>query len=171
MAASTKTGSGDPGALPPVLEWAQRKDRVWITAVLENCPKPVYELKGNTFYFKGKGGTENLEHEVTLELFGEIDPEKSTTQSNERHTLFTLMKKDQNGPFWPRLTKDKKKYHFIKTDFNRWQDEDDSSEEMTEDFNLDAAMQSMGGLKGGEFDMGDEEDEKDSDDEDLPDLQ
>ncbi|KAL8604901.1 hypothetical protein ACOMHN_028529 [Nucella lapillus] len=170
MAAPTKSGSGDLGALPPVLEWAQRKDRVWITVILENCPKPHYELKENALHFKGRGGTENLDHEVSIELYAEIDPKSSICDANERHTMFTLKKKDQNADYWPRLTKDKKKCHFIKTDFNKWQDEDDSEEEPMDDFNLDAAMQSMGGLKGGEFDAGGD-DEKDSDDEELPDLE
>ncbi|XP_076461240.1 prostaglandin E synthase 3-like [Babylonia areolata] len=172
MAAPTKSGSGDLGAsLPPVLEWAQAKDRVWITVVLENCPSPVCELKEKTFYFKGKGGTENLEHEVTIELFAEIDPEKSTRMTNERHTFFTLKKKDCSAPYWPRLTSEKKKVHFIRTDFNKWQDEDDSEQEMTDSFDLKEAMKSMSGLKGGDFKGLPDEDEHDSDDEDLPDLQ
>ncbi|KAK7478948.1 hypothetical protein BaRGS_00029815 [Batillaria attramentaria] len=161
MAAATKSsGDASTHVLPPPLEWAQRKDKVWITVTLENCRDPKHELKGNTFYFRGKGGTDNTDHEVTLELYGDIDPE----------IFFTLIKKDQNASYWPRLTKESKKFHFIKTDFNRWRDEDDSDQEEKEDFNLDEMMNSMGGLNGG-ADFGAAEEEQDSDDEDLPDLQ
>ena len=33
--------------------------------------------------------------------------------------------------------------HFLKTDFNRWRDEDDSEEEEKEDFNLDEVCFSL----------------------------
>ena len=33
------------------------------------------------------------------------------------------------GPYWPSLMKDKKKVHWLKIDFNRWRDEDDSEPE------------------------------------------
>ncbi|KAK7109853.1 prostaglandin E synthase 3-like isoform X2 [Littorina saxatilis] len=175
MAASTKSGSGDASALHPHLEWAQRRDRVWLTVILENCQNPTYELKEKTFFFKGKGGTENLDHEITLELYGEIDPEKSTCKKTDRQLFFTIMKKDGTASYWPRLTKEQKKLHFLKTDFSRWRDEDDSEEEVEEkeDFNLDEMMNSMGGMGGfnGADLGGPAEEQEDSDDEELPDLQ
>lgn len=183
MAASTKTGSGDEkSCLPAPLLWAQRKDKVWITVVLENCKDGAHALTEQTFSFKGTGGTENLKHEVDLTLFGEIVPDKSTCQKSDRQAFYTLAKKDTDAPYWPRLIKEQKKLHYLKTDFNRWKDEDDSedegAQEEKEDFNLDAMMNSMGGLNGaggpGAF-MGmggpEAEAEGDSDDEDLPDLQ
>eukprot|EP00745_Piridium_sociabile_P043932 TRINITY_DN90799_c0_g1_i1.p1 TRINITY_DN90799_c0_g1~~TRINITY_DN90799_c0_g1_i1.p1 ORF type:complete len:174 (+),score=42.94 TRINITY_DN90799_c0_g1_i1:46-567(+) len=173
MAASTKNGSGDSSVHAPPLMWAQRRDKVWITVVLENCKSPTHELKGQTFYFSGKGGTENVTHEVKLELYGEIDPEKSKCHLSDRQAFFTIMKKDPTASYWPRLTKEQKKLHYLKTDFNRWIDEDESEDEEKEkeDFNLDAMMNSMGGLNGGEFGGPPEGEEEDSDDEDLPDLQ
>ena len=46
----------------------------------------------------------------------------------ERSIDFFLIKKDF-GPYWPSLFKDKKKVHWLKIDFNRWRDEDDSEPE------------------------------------------
>ncbi|PVD30263.1 hypothetical protein C0Q70_09526 [Pomacea canaliculata] len=135
MAAETKSSGDASTPLPPPLEWAQRKDRVWITVKLENCKNPIYELKENTFYFKGKGGTDNADHEVSVELFGEIDPAKSTCSRGDRQMIYTLIKKDPSASFWPRLTKESKKM-----------------------------MNSMGGLNGG-GDFGGDEDREDSDDE------
>merc|ERR1711997_482605 len=33
------------------------------------------------------------------------------------------------GPYWERLLKDKTKQHWLKVDFQKWKDEDDSDEE------------------------------------------
>ena len=41
---------------------------------------------------------------------------------------FALEKKDA-GPYWDRLLKEKNKYHWLKTDFNKWKDEDESDNE------------------------------------------
>ncbi|XP_076466112.1 prostaglandin E synthase 3-like [Babylonia areolata] len=172
MAAPTKNGSGDTSVHPPPLLWAQRKDKVLVTVVLENCKNPTIDLKDKSFHFGGKGGTQNMDHDVTLELYAEIDPERSQCQKTERQIFFTLIKKDPNASFWPRLTKEKNKLHFLKTDFNRWKDEDDTDdEEEREDFNLDEMMSSMGGLNSGDLGGSPDGEEEDSDDEDLPDLQ
>jgi hypothetical protein len=42
---------------------------------------------------------------------------------------FALEKKE-TGPFWERLLKEKTKYHWLKTDFNKWKDEDESDVEL-----------------------------------------
>ena len=49
------------------------------------------------------------------------------------------MRKKEEGPYWPFLFKDKKKAHWLKIDFNRWRDEDDSEPEgeENEEQNLD----------------------------------
>ena len=46
----------------------------------------------------------------------------------ERSIEFFLRKKEE-GPYWPSIFKDKKKVHWLKIDFNRWRDEDDSEPE------------------------------------------
>ncbi len=40
-----------------------------------------------------------------------------------------LLTKKEEGPYWPQLFKEKKKMHWLKVDFNRWRDEDDSEPE------------------------------------------
>lgn len=49
-----------------------------------------------------------------------------------------ILKKKEGGPFWPHLTKEKVKYHWLKVDFNKWKDENDSDDE------------GMGGFGGGD---------------------
>ena len=41
---------------------------------------------------------------------------------------FNLIKKEQ-GPYWPRLIKDEKKYNHIALDWNKYVDEDEEDEE------------------------------------------
>ncbi|CAG5120924.1 unnamed protein product [Candidula unifasciata] len=156
---------------PPPVMWAQGKDKIFLTIQLENCKNPTITLKDDSLHFRGKGGPGNTEHEVLIEFNKEIDSDTSKFQVTEREVFFVLTKKESSRGFWPRLLKDCKKVHYLKTDFNRWKDEDDSDAENNEDFNLDEMMSSMGGLQGagGVPDLDDQE--EDSDDEDLPDLQ
>jgi len=154
---------------PPAVVWAQRNDRVLLTIKLENCVKPSVEIKDGSLYFKGKGGTAQTDHEVLMEFNKEIAPENCKYETTGREIVFTLRKKEDSMGFWPRLLKDSKKAHYLKTDFSKWKDEDDSDVEEQEAFNLDDMMSSMGGMQGGMPGM--EEDEEDSDDEELPDLQ
>merc|ERR1712025_1047709 len=154
----------------PLVLWAQRKDRVFVSIQLDNCVKPTVEIKDGSLYFKGKGGPNQIDHEVKLEFNKEINPKESRHRTGGREIFFDLLKKDDSMGFWPRLLKDSKKPHYLKTDFTRWKDEDDSDVEEQENFNLDDMMSSMGGMPGGMPGMGGE-DEEDSDDEELPDLQ
>lgn len=48
----------------------------------------------------------------------------------DRVIEFVLKKKNEEEPFWPRLTNEKVKHHWLKVDFNKWKDEDDSEDEV-----------------------------------------
>ena len=67
-------------------------------------------------------------YETILNLFGEIKPEDSKWSNRDRGAEFVLIKKE-SGPYWKRLLKEDTKYHWLKVDFNRWKDEDDSDDE------------------------------------------
>jgi prostaglandin-E synthase len=54
--------------------------------------------------------------------------QKSKFSIGQRSVEFSLRKKE-SGPFWDRLLKEKTKLHWIKTDFNRWKDEDEMEED------------------------------------------
>ncbi|XP_078050661.1 cytosolic prostaglandin E synthase [Augochlora pura] len=169
---------------PPPVMWAQRRDTLYVTICLEDCKDRVIEVEPEKIYFKGIGGTEQKMHEVTINLYNEIVPSKTIKYLKGRTFELVLSKKDE-GPYWPRLTKEKTKAHWLKSDFNKWKDEDESGDEFFsgENDNLEDIMRQMGGLGGSggsgsshkpscrKFeDMGDEDNEIDSDDSDLPDL-
>ncbi|XP_026272634.1 co-chaperone protein daf-41 [Frankliniella occidentalis] len=171
--------SGEEVAVPPPVQWAQRANVVFATICVEDCKSPDLQIEADKIYFKGTGGAEKKKYEVTIPLFKEVDPEKCLKSVRDRNIELILKKKD-DGPYWPSLLKDKKKVHWLKVDFNKWKDEDDSEDELGgmggggggggED--LEEMMRQMGGLGGGEdkpsFD--DLEAGTDSDDEELPDL-
>ncbi|KAJ9575151.1 hypothetical protein L9F63_025898 [Diploptera punctata] len=150
--------SGDELVVPPSVMWAQRTNVIFLTICLEDCKNPDIKIDKDKIYFHGVGGTEKKKHEVTIPLYAEIDPEK-----------------EEDCPYWPQLMRDKKKYHWLKVDFNKWKDEDDSEDDVGQSEDLEEMMRQMGGLGGGGGDskpsFDDLEPESDSDDEELPDLE
>lgn len=149
-------------ATPPSVSWAQRSARVFLTFNVE-CKKPDIKIEKKCVSFKGTCAPDKVLHEVDIPLYDEVDPEKSAFINKGRYIEVVLAKQKIDEPFWPTLTCDKKKHHWLKVDFNRWQDEDDSGDEVDD-------MSNMFSSKMGDF--GDEKDETSSaDEEDLPDIE
>ncbi|KAJ1522562.1 hypothetical protein ONE63_001748 [Megalurothrips usitatus] len=167
--------SGEDSAVPPPVQWAQRAHVVFLTFCVEDCKTPDIKIEEDKISFKGTGGAEKRNYELTIPLFKAIDPEKSVKVVRDRNIELVLKKKEE-GPYWSSLVKDKKKYHWLKVDFNKWKDEDDSEDELNmggggED--LEEMMRQMGGLGGAGGDkpsFDDLDPATDSDDEELPDL-
>ena len=65
----------------PVIKWAQRKDRLFITINVVHSKKPIIEIKGKKMKYEGTDGTKNYSFEI--ELYGEIDVD------NSKYTLDT----------------------------------------------------------------------------------
>merc|ERR1712107_44505 len=139
---------------------------------------------------QGRGGTEMKEHEVTMEFFKEIDPEKSKFAVRPREVSFVLEKVEE-GPYWDRLLESKLKQHWLKIDYKNWVDEDEE-EEPGQGQDLEEMMRQMGGLGGagaqaggvGAAEMGDMtkkayqrptlddlDIEEEEDEDDMPDLE
>ncbi len=88
---------------------------------------------------RGRNSTTKQDFEANLVLFDEIKLEDSKWINRDRGAEFMLIKAKE-GPYWKRLLKDDKKYHWLKVDFNKWKDEDDSDNE-----------EAPGGGGGGDF--------------------
>lgn len=69
--------------------------------------------------FKGYSASKKANYDVTLELYAAIDPAASKISHSARDVEMKLQKKELNAEFWPRLLKDSKKQHFLKTDFDK----------------------------------------------------
>ncbi|XP_014360345.2 uncharacterized protein CG16817 [Papilio machaon] len=150
---------------PPSVSWAQSNARVYLTFNVE-CDKPDIKIEKNAVSFKGICAPEQKLNQVDIPLFAEVDPEKSTQVNKGRLIELVLVKHKTDEPFWPSLTSDKKKHHWLKVDFNRWQDEDESEDDLD-------PMNDMFSNKIGDF--GDEDIEKNDsssgEEEDLPDIE
>jgi len=156
--------------VPPVI-WAQRADKLYVTLNIEDCKNIDVKFENASLHFKGVSG-QKVEYDFTLEFFKEIDTEKSKYAVLPRHIPMVIVKKE-SGPYWPRLLKDTSKKHWLKTDFDKWRDEDDSDVDESKDAAFEDMMSKMGDYNG--LGGGDEDDipvnDDDSDDEELPDLE
>lgn len=129
-------------------------------------------------HFKAKAVDSDKQYDVTLNFLKKINPDKVASKNTARCIEFCIGKAE-SGPYWPSLTSDKKKPHFLKADFNKWRDEDsdgDEEEEGAGDFgnmqNMFANMNAAGGAGGKpSFDDFEEGAHEDSDDEEIPNLE
>jgi len=91
--------------LLPNIQWAQRKDRVYLTIDLQNAKNPTIKLdngsdgKHGHVSFKGKAqshatGADAHEYEVELDLFGAIDSEESKISISDRSVLLVIAKQE-----------------------------------------------------------------------------
>ncbi|KZV88038.1 HSP20-like chaperone [Exidia glandulosa HHB12029] len=128
----------------PEVLWAQRshevdetKNIVYLTVNLIeiDASSVVYDLSATGLNFKAKSG--DKEYEFAIQFFEDIVPEESTHRLTTRSLSAVLRKKNKKAEFWPRLTKEKVKLAFVKTDFSKWVDEDEQDGEPAASFDDD----------------------------------
>jgi len=146
-------------ATPEVL-WAQRssssepsKNVISLTlSVPDIVPSALkLDLTPTTLSFSGHSDSLKRDYALSLTFFDEIDVDASTTHHTPKNVTLVLRKKEAKEEYWPRLLKDAKKVHYLKTDFDRWVDEDEQNEAPEEDM---GGMGGMGGGMGGMEGMG-----------------
>ena len=106
--------------------WAQRssatepeKNYILLTVNAPDVPKIDVDLKPTGLTFTGHSDTKKTTYHVELEFYGEIDVDNCKTHHTSRDVEFVLRKKDLKEEYWPRLLKDSKKVHFLKTNFDK----------------------------------------------------
>ena len=110
----------------PIIKWAQRKDRLFITINVVHSKKPIVDLTdGKRIKYQGTDGTVNYSFDI--ELYDEISKDESKYTLDARN-IFLNLKKKTSGPYWPRLLKDEKKYHWIEVDWMYFAEEDEEDE-------------------------------------------
>lgn len=185
----------------PEVTWAQRssatdaeKNFIYLTIAAPDAPKIDLDLKPTGLTFSGTSETKKTTYHVELEFFAEIDVENSKTHHTSRDVLLVLRKKELKEEYWPRLLKENKKVHFLKTDFDKWVDEDEQDGAPVDDAmgGMGGGMPGMegmggmgadggfggldfsklgGGAGGGMPDLGDMGGDEDDEDEDMPALE
>ena len=110
----------------PILKWAQRKDKLFITICVVHSKKPIVDLTdGKRIKYQGTDGSKNYSFDI--ELYDEIVKDESKYTLDSRN-IFLNLKKKNSGPYWPRLLKDEKKYHWIEVDWMYYAEEDEEDE-------------------------------------------
>ena len=132
----------------PVVLWAQRssesepaKNVIYLTIQVQDPVDVKLDLTAQKLTFSAQSADNATQYELALDFYDEIDPENSHKHESGSHILYVLRKKKVQAEFWPRLLKEKLKLHYIKTDFDKWVDEDEQDEQPEED-----PMAGMGGM-------------------------
>lgn len=108
--------------------WAQRssatdpaKNVIYLTISVPDVPKESMklDLKPTGLTFSGHSDTKKTTYHVELEFYEEIDVAESKTSHTARDVELVLRKKEMKEEYWPRLLKESKKVHFLKTDFDK----------------------------------------------------
>ncbi|KAH7146416.1 HSP20-like chaperone [Dactylonectria macrodidyma] len=135
-------------AYPEVL-WAQRssiadaeKNFVYLTITAPDVPKSdiKLDLKPTGLTFTGTSTTLKKTFHLDVEFYAEIVPEASRINHTGKNIEMKLQKKELKEEYWPRLFKDAARLHYLKTDFDKWVDEDEQNENAEED------MSQFGGM-------------------------
>ncbi|CAD6991607.1 uncharacterized protein CG16817 [Ceratitis capitata] len=152
------------GTVYPPVSWAQRYDLLYVIIDVE-CTNIEYKVTENTFTFKGVNALDaTKKYDVTLNFLNPVDPEKVTSKNIGRCLEFTIYKKEK-GPYWPSLTNDKIKLHFLKANFAKWKNESDDEDEEEQPAPFNNLFNSSWNDKFGDMDL-----EDDDSDDDIPSL-
>ncbi|RKP13098.1 HSP20-like chaperone, partial [Piptocephalis cylindrospora] len=131
----------------PELLWAQRANEIYLTINVSDLAEGyTLTVEPTSIDFKAKDAS-GKEYAFHLDLYAELNADNTKTQRSARNIFLILDKKTHDEGWWPRLLKDKVKLPFLKTDFARWKDEDESEEEEDPTGGMDPMM--MGGGAGG----------------------
>lgn len=125
-----------------IVLWAQRSNKtdaaknfIYLTiSVPDVQPSNLkLDLKPQSLTFSGHSDSLKRDYHLELEFYAEIDKEESKINHTAKNIEMVLRKKELKEEFWPRLLKDSKKVHFLKTDFDKWVDEDEQDEAPEDD--------------------------------------
>jgi len=178
----------EPDSRPPPVSFSPPKAPP-ISAPDVPASEIKLDLQPTKLTFSGRSTTKNVTYKAEFEFYEEIDVKASKINHTDRDIEMVIQKKTLQEEFWPRLLKDKAKVHWLKTDFDKWVDEDEQDPNEDEDWMAKAGggMGGDGGFEGIDFskfgsgpggpggampqDDDDDEDLPDDDDEDMPALE
>ncbi|KAK8250721.1 HSP20-like chaperone [Phyllosticta capitalensis] len=139
--------------LTPEVLWAQRssttdpaRNIVYVAISAPDVPKDKLklDLQPTKIVFSGYSESKKVDYAVELELYAEVDPNESKINHTGKNIEMVLRKAELAAEYWPRLLKESKRLHFVKTDFDKWVDEDEQDENVEDDY-----LSQMGGMPGG----------------------
>ncbi|KGN59490.1 co-chaperone protein p23-2 [Cucumis sativus] len=127
----------------PEVLWAQRSDKVYLTVSLPDAKDISVKCEPHGLFSFSAKGLQGSSFDFTLELFGSIVPEGCKTKVSLRNIICSIQK-EQKG-WWKRLLKtEEKPAPYLKVDWNKWCDEDESDSALTSDDELEYMGQDDG---------------------------
>merc|ERR1712083_394285 len=136
------------GSLTPSVTWAQRNHLIFLSINVPDVAQPEIKVEKDSLYFKGIGGAEKKTFELTMKFLKEVNTETVKFKAKGQG-IDVAIEKAEEGPYWERLLQDKTKAHWLKIDFSRWKDEDESDDEGGAEEGGMPGMGGMGGMGGG----------------------
>ncbi|XP_066592012.1 very-long-chain (3R)-3-hydroxyacyl-CoA dehydratase [Prorops nasuta] len=124
--------------LNPFVYWAQTEKQISLRVDLTDVKDINVNLEGRKLQFQASGhGIRGLNnYGFNFDLHSDISCETSSYKVNGRQIDF-ILKKATSG-WWPRLTSQPQKPHWLKIDFDKWKSEDlDDDEEELRDIHND----------------------------------
>ena len=110
----------------PEILWAQSREKLFMTVKIQNLQESNIEILQDTINIRGISNLTKINLE--LNLFKKILVDESYWELKENSVEITMKK---NGDFfWNKLFLEK--YGNLRIDWNRWQDDDDSDDEVTQ---------------------------------------
>jgi len=154
-------------SLTPSLLWIQNKEFIFIDVQLNNVINENIIFTKDNLYFSGISN--NTKYEISFDLYNNIDNEnsyfidnnnnKELVKEDPKKIKIVLKKKEENE--WTFLQKNKYLYkNNIKTNWNKWVDEDSDNEESMGGMDMESMMgggmdmqNMMQNMMGGGMDM------------------
>ncbi|CAG9534478.1 unnamed protein product [Cercopithifilaria johnstoni] len=121
----------------PFVYWAQNERLLFLTIDLKDSSDACYAITGKTFEFRatGVGAHGRCEYSFQLPLFSEVEMEKVGQEGGSK--LFYVLKK-KDAMWWPTVLEDGGRYSWLRIDFDRFEDPDESETEDYEMINMNA---------------------------------
>merc|ERR1719266_1727207 len=130
-------------SLTPSVTWAQRNNLIFLSINVPDVALPEIKAEKDSLHFKGVGGADKKTFELNMKFLKEVNTETVKFKAKGQG-IDVAIEKAEEGPYWERLLQDKTKAHWLKIDFSRWKDEDESDEEGGDE----GGMPGMGGMGG-----------------------
>ncbi|XP_029120510.1 co-chaperone protein p23-1 isoform X2 [Elaeis guineensis] len=118
----------------PIVKWAQRSDKIYLTVELPDAKDVNLKLEPEgKFYFSAN--KDGVSYEVDLELFNKVITKESKFNIGMRSIGYVIKKAEKK--WWSRLLKEEgKPPAFLKVDWDKWIDEEDENEKAKDDMDL-----------------------------------
>lgn len=130
-----------------IVLWAQRSDSsdpkrniIYLTINVQDVDQTTLKLDitSTGLDLKGVSTITGDDYALNIDFYKPIVTNNIRKTVTGSHVSLTLSKVELGDEYWPRLTKEKLKYRNIRTDFDKWVDEDEQElEELDQDNGLE----------------------------------